>query len=38
MELLKKFEKGAVSHTYQRIDSSYKVKVNPFVKTLFTKN
>ena len=27
MELLKKFEKGAVSHTYQRIDSSYKVDI-----------
>ena len=27
MELLKKFEKGSVSHTYQRIDSEYKVNI-----------
>lgn len=27
MELLKKFEKGALSHTYQRIDSDYKVDI-----------
>lgn len=27
MELLKKFNKGALSHTYQRIDSDYKVDI-----------